>query len=435
MAASNGNGPSADDQENRHFLREEREPESPYVTPPVVWQGPWQVVADILQVYDWRVWIGVTAALSARAHRNIHVNYHGSLFGMGAYLLVAPSGVGKSLATGVCRALLPHDFNMFDSIESGQALAERMADIERDTHTKKIVRVTPRPSIIVTSEWTQLIKAVDIAHSNLFERINKAVDGEESIDLNRAKEAIHVPAPSLTVLGTTTRGNYEEYVQQTHIRSGLMNRHFILPTERRRWLYNDPHAKPDYQAIVDYGAAFRVGYTFGNGTPLADLYTNEAYEYDNRFGESFLAPIRNSDTIAPHIQDLLGRLHVYLRRIAMLYAWAHRSAYITLAHVQAAEAAVRTSHQFLMEMEDQRSVELPPHMKATSAIEEKILARVTAQPGITQRQLCQALYRNGGHVAVKHVIDNLVHCERLLRQTEGHKIMLRVAPSGEGGSL
>jgi hypothetical protein len=127
-------------------------------------------------------------------------------------------------------------------------------------------------------------------------------------------------------------------------------------------------------------------------------------------------------------------LHVYLRRIAMLYAWAQRSAYITLAHVQAAEAAVRTSHQFLMEMEDQRSVELPPHMKARAAIEEKILARVGTLPGITQRQLCQALYHNGGHAVVREIIDKLVDSGELRRHAEGKKITLRLAlsPTLEG---
>jgi Primase C terminal 2 (PriCT-2) len=61
----------ADEEENARMAAQEREPEEPInlARPPaLVWQGVFNTVAEKLNLWTWEVWIGVYAALCARAH-------------------------------------------------------------------------------------------------------------------------------------------------------------------------------------------------------------------------------------------------------------------------------------------------------------------------------------------------------------------------------
>ena len=416
--------------ENRETLALEREPDDEtesgqsYQCPDIVWQGAWKDVADILGIYDWRVWIAVTAAISARAHRNIHINYHGHLYGMGAYLLVAPSGVGKSLVPTVCDLLLPRDYSRFDSVESGQALAESLAEISRDPKGK-ILHVCSFPAILITSEWSQLLKTLDFHGSSLMERMHKAIDGERSINLNRADKhgngKIKIDKPTLIVLGTTTVDVYADIVKDKHVNSGFMNRHFILPCEDRPWRYNDPNPVLDFDGVEAYGMGLPTGHTFALGRSVTECYSTEAYEYDDAFGRSFLEPLRNQKQ-PRKMRDLFGRLHVYHRRISALYAWASGSEWIRLAHVQAAEAAVRTSYRFLTELHGGQVIEMPQFMKARGDLEEKIWEWVRTHTDVTRRELCISLHKNGGYTAISETVDRLIEA----------KILTSVQGSGTG---
>ena len=428
-----GNGHAADAEENARFLAAERDPAPAYATPPIIWQGPWKIVADLLNLHDWRVWIGVTAALSALASRNIWVNYYGPLYGMGAYLLVAPSGTGKSIVTKVCERLLPASFRWFDSIESGQALLENIADIERDKDGK-ITRCVAVPALLLSSEWTQTLKAVDYSGSTLMERVHKCVDGESVVNLNRADKrghgAMRIERPTLSVCATTTAESYAQVIKDKHISSGFLNRHLVMPTEDVPWVYDDPRQALDFDAVSQYAAELRPGHTFGLGRPIRDCYTQEAFDYDLSFGQTFLEPLRAPDA-PPHTRDVCGRLHQYHRRLSMLYAWAMHSDFITSDHVHAAEAAVRTSHHFLTEMHANTPVDMPVYMKARSDIEEKILARVTQEPDVPPQTVCQSLRRNGGYQLISQLIEGLVASGALLKTGDskggpGRKTTLRV---------
>lgn len=429
-------GGLVDQAENEAMAEQEREPLPKYRTPDILWQGPWEDVANILGMRDWRIWTAVTAALSARAHRNICVNYHGYLYGMGAYLLIAPSGTGKSITTKVCQMLLPEDYNWVDSVESGQALAESMATIVRDKKGK-IESISAIPTMLITSEWSQLLKTINFQNSSLLERIHKAIDGEEVLHLNRSDKTgqgkIAIRNPTLTMLGTTTVDTFGDIVKDRHIFSGLINRHFILPCEAKKWLYNDPNPAPDFAGLKAYAQSLPVARTFGLGSPLASLYGEFAAPYDAEFGESFLEPLRAED--APRAtRDLFARLHAYHRRISLLYAWAMGDTYIKLPHVKAAEAAVRASYEFLVELFGNQPIDMPHHMRAHGELEEKILAKVQQNKGITRREVCHALRKNGGFTEVARAIDGLVKEQALVLEQgggRGNKSILRVV----GGSL
>jgi len=397
-----------------------------------VWIGPWKTVADAIGIYDWRVWIAVTAAVSARAHRNIHVNYHGDLYGMGAWLLVAPSGTGKSIVPQIAKRLLPPGYNTFSSVESGQALAEMLATIERDA-TGKIGLTTALPSLLTLSEWSQLVTATEFHNSSLLERIHEAIDGEPRLDLNRADKKgngkIHIDNPTLTILGTTTTDFYRQVTTERKIRSGFINRHFILPCAHREWLYNDDRPMPRFDKLAEVEQGLPLGYALGNGESVRDCYSAEAYAYDHDFGKQFLEPFRKA-TFPAELEALFTRLHVYQRRISLLYAWATRSRYILLEHVQAAEAAVRTSYQFLLAMHEAREIEVPSHMRARGEIEERVMKRIATRPDQSREQICQALKgKTVGYSEISTAIKRLVEANAIAQHSgngRGNKTTLTI---------
>jgi hypothetical protein len=54
--------------------------------PEVLWRGRFAEVANALGKRSWEIWAGIFAALAAVAHRQVHLRYHGHLYGM-AYVL------------------------------------------------------------------------------------------------------------------------------------------------------------------------------------------------------------------------------------------------------------------------------------------------------------------------------------------------------------
>lgn len=422
----------ADAQENSTFLAaQERETcEADYPCPDEVWIGPYRDIADLIGIRDWRVWLGITAALSARAHRNIHVAYHGPLWGHGFYLLVAKSSSGKSLCTDLCRALLPRDYETFTSVESGQALAESIATMVLDDKGK-LVRSIAFPALLSMREWTLLIQNMEFHGSSLLERFCEIYDGVQ-VDLNRADKKrqgkIRIASPTLTLCGTTTEKRYTKMVTEKHLVSGFINRHFIMPGLPPTWGYRAATEAINYDAVAAYAADhLPLGHTFGLGQPMSHLYTQEAFELDDSFGMGLFNPIHN-DHVADN--DALTRLHVYTRRIACLYAWVMRSPYITTQHAHATHLAVRTSLKFLLTLHDATPADLPPYQRAQATLEDKILAKVGDTPGITPRVLCNLLKRHGGYTAVSKTIENLIHAGALRVDLDGpRKTQKRLFPT------
>ncbi|HXG17894.1 MAG TPA: DUF3987 domain-containing protein [Methylomirabilota bacterium] len=402
---------------------QEREDAPPaYHCPAELWIGPWADVSALLGIRDWRVWVGVTAALSARAHRNVHVDYYGPLFGQGYYLLVAASSHGKSLCTRLCKALLPNDYEVFTSVESGQALAESLADIRRDEHGKILHPINGRPTCLVVNEWSLLLQGMDFHGSSLMERFNEIADAEPHIDLNRADKKgqgkIRIFTPTLTICATTTQRLYQAAVKDRHITSGFINRHLILPGARTPWRYNSPTERFDLDALRLYAHSLPLAHTFGLGQPLSELYTREAWELDDAFGRASLEPLHNADS-PTDTEDVYKRLHVYNRRIAALYAWATGSNYIRIPHVQAAHAVIRTSYRFLQELHESLTSDLPIVQRAAATLENLILKKVHDNPGTSKQTICQQLKRHGGFSAVSRAIENLIQAGALQIKLEG----------------
>lgn len=415
--------------ENVEILRQKRERNGPeYPCPPELWIGPFADVAQIIGIRDWRVWLGVCAALSARASRNIHVAYNGPLFGMGYYLLVAGSSIGKSLCTRIFKKLLPSAYRVVGSVKSGQALPNVFAEITRD-EKGKITDIQSVPAAICLNEWGLLLSNIAIHGSSLMQRLCEVHDAEDTFDIIRGdkggKGNVSVKDPTLTILGTTTIDDFQKRVKSDHLEFGLINRHLILPGARLRWLYNSPNEFIDFGGLADYAERLPLAHTLGLGRPMSELYTRDAYVIDDEWGRSIMEPMHNAEYAATG-EAIFKRLHVYGRRISLLYAWGMGATKVDTAHVQAAHAVVETSLKFTSQLLGDLAVDLPPSLKIQEGLEREILLAVQAQSGIGKDELCQRLKRHGGYTMVSRTVERLVQASALRRRTEGKKRVLHI---------
>jgi hypothetical protein len=179
-----------------------------FACPEVLWRGRFADVANALGKRSWEIWAGTFAALAAVAHRQVHLRYHGHLYGMAYVLLVKPTGLGKSECTQTCRALLPANYVIRDAVQSGPGLAPVLAEIHR--HKGGQVRqVRPRPAILVIEEWTTLLKNMAIQNSTLMDALNTLFQRASDWNISRSDRPgaggdLVIPEPALSICATTT---------------------------------------------------------------------------------------------------------------------------------------------------------------------------------------------------------------------------------------
>lgn len=401
--------------------------------PDIIWQGHHAAIADILGLRDWRVWIGITAALSARAHRNLHANYYSDLFGMGYWLLVSGSSTGKSLVTRLCSTLLQPDYRKKYSVESGQGLINLISKSDKD-EAGKTVALHATPTILLLSEWSTLLSNMDIRGSSLMEKMNECYDSEHAIEANRTEKQGHndsasVDNPALTLLGTTTIRTFRSRVKEHHKESGFLNRHFLLPGPMIEWKYNSEHENFPREQLFDYAHhELPRSSTFGLGHPIREMYTPEAFYLDDLWGKDILEPLHNHE-LDEGIEDgsPYRRLHAYARRIAALLAWSESSDLIQLHHVEATHAVVETSLKFLRWLLTDGPIEMTAWQRTFSEIEEKIIKKIKEKPGIRKDELCKALRKNGGYTAIAERLDKLTKSGGVTMRIEGQKKCLYLA--------
>jgi hypothetical protein len=422
-----------DARENAWMMEQEREQEEDtgekgpaLPCPDALWIGHYKAIADIVGVRDWRVWLGITAALSARAHRNVHVNYYSDLFGQGYWLLVSGSSTGKSLMTRLCSDLLPHDYRRKYSIESGQGLLNIIAESIKDK-AGKTIGLQSVPTVLLLSEWTSLLGNMDIRGSTLLEKLNECYDSEHPVEVNRTEKQGHsdslsVADPTLTILGATTGEGFRKRVQERHKESGFLNRHFILPGPSTAWGYNSKaEIWPRDQLIYYAHQELPRAHTLGLGQAMSTLYEPDAYKLDDIWGRAVLEPLHNGSREDIADSSPYRRLHAYARRIALLYAWSDLSPLITVAHAEAAHAAVECSLAYLRWLLNEATVELPSWQRAVNEVEEKIVRKIKGTPGIRKDDVCKALRKNGGYPAIAERIDKLVKSGAITLRMEGQK--------------
>ena len=425
----NGNGHHQEEEADAPRVR----PRPAFICPEEACIGPWRAVADALGYWDSRVWIGTTAAISARAGRDVNASYHGPFYGMGYWLLIAPSSSGKRLVTLLFERLVTPGFRTRSSVESGQALVHVVADIVRN-EKHRIVDIQPHPAALLLSEWHIMLLACDFAGSSLMPRLNQVYDGEATLELTRSDKQgtgnLIVHNPTLTLVGTTTESDYQRCVKERHIQSGLINRHFILPGPHIHWLYDSPHQYVDYSALNAIQATLPSQSAWGQGRAISELYEPEAREYDAAWGQEFFGPLHNPEGRYTEADlAIFRRLHVHNRRIQALAAWSMGSPLITLEHVAAAHAMVRLSYEYLSYLTESRPVEMTATANMSFEVENKIINRVKAEPGIIKQELVHRLRKNGGYNLVSLTVEKLLLSGALVLRKDGQK--KRLYPSDQ----
>jgi hypothetical protein len=267
-------------------------------------------VVNALGKRSWEIWAGTFAALAAVAHRQVHLRYHGHLYGMAYVLLVKPTGLGKSECTHTCRALLPANYVIRDAVQSGPGHAPVLAEIDRDKHGQ-VRQVRPRPAILVIEEWTALLKNMGIQNSTLMDALNALFQRAWGWNISRSDRPgaggdLVIPEPALSICATTTTPLLTQHVGEGLIRAGFLNRYLVLPGSRGPWrFYHLDAAGLEYDALA--GLLDDLTDQRWMGCNVWDAYTAEARARMVTWGEETFEPIMQSDAVEA---EALKRLHV-----------------------------------------------------------------------------------------------------------------------------
>jgi hypothetical protein len=409
----------------REAIQQERPLHHEYPCPENLWIGVHAEVAKRLNKKSWEIWTGTTAALAAVAERQIDVRYYGSLYGMGYFLLVKPTGLGKGQCTNTCKALLPESYTVRDAVQSGPALAPILAEIERDKKDR-VIMVRSRPAILIVEEWTGLIRNMGIANSTLLDTINLLFHRKYPWNVSRSDRAgaggdLVIPRPTMTICGTTTASMLKHCVSETMIRSGFLNRHLILPGSNGGWTFHEESEQAagiNFDSLTGLLEPFRHHAWPNNEKDNVWLsYDKEARKRMSAWGQETFEPIMNSDSLDA---EAMKRLHVYAHILSVLYAWSEKCLKIEMKHVEATISVINVAKSFLEQlMGEPEEVEPPPFKRYEIAIEQKILTLVREQPGLTRREVVRKLMgRSIKSADVNTAINQLAEIGRL-HQKEG----------------
>jgi hypothetical protein len=142
------------------------------------------------------------------------------------------------------------------------------------------------------------------------------------------------------------------------------------------------------------------------GGNLWDAYTAEACALVTWGTETF-DPIMQSDALEA---EALKRVHVYAHLVALLYAWSEHTRQIEVPHVEAAIAVITVACDFLQHlMRTPADVEPPAYTRYQIALEQRVLAKVRATPGIARRAVVQSLAgRSAKSGDINTLIDQLI---------------------------
>lgn len=408
-------------QEPEYRVEDERDPvEEPTVDTAdscscldIIWQGSFTQVAQKVGLKCWEVWAGTYAALSAVAHRNLWWKYFGDLFGMAYVLVVSPTGSGKALVTDTCADLLPQHYTVRHGVQSGPGLLPLLTDDSLDNKNGRLT-VHGRPVILVCDEWSRLAQVAGVEHSTLIEDINSLFQrrrpySQSRSNKNRSGGDVVVTDPALSVCGTTTASLFNGCVTARQISGGFLNRHLVLPG-RGIWIeYTGESPHTDrlgglLDALVSHG--------WGRGQELKRAYSPPAWERFLDLQRHFFKPIMED----PDTSEVMKRLHFYFHHVALIYAWSEKSPAIEMHHLQAAVQVISTSHQFLLALlENQHAhVEPVPFQRRAMGLEQKILAKVAREPGVSRRKVMQDLNKTAGCEELGRCLDSLLKAGLLI---------------------
>lgn len=400
--------PSAEDKAEPR--PKEETPATGYPCPGILWQGIFKLVAELLGLWTWEVWLGVFGALCARAHRNLHCYYFSDhIYGNSYALLVNATGRGKNLVVNLVRSLLGDDYKIRTGLNSGPALVPMLTDDSLKAKDGRLV-VRGVPVVLLSSEWSRIAQMSGIEHATLQEDLNDLFMrhypwSQARSHKNPSGGDIVMTNPTLTVVGTTTRKLFHAALTDKALGSGTINRYLIVPGSATFNAYTGKSYRADESVVglIDH----LTTHTFGLGREIAGLYSSEAWKAFLAFQEAFIMPL-NDD---PDVSEALMRLHLHLQHVAALYAWQTQSQQIELNHFEAAKAVIEISHRFVVELLAERAASFEPTkiQEVEAAMESRAIAKLKKSPGLTRREFSRQMSKDkGGYAAWAKIIDALI---------------------------
>lgn len=408
-----------DEEETAFFLKQESEVEidegpTHYPCPDILWQGIFAKVAEGVGKRSWEVWTGTYAALSAVAQRNLHWFYFSDpIYGATYSLLLSPTGAGKNLVVNTAQDLLPGDYPVFYSVQSGPGLIPLLTDEPLDNKTGRLT-VRGRPVLFINEEWSRLLQVAGIEHSTLVEDLNALFQRKRSWSQSRSNKlksggSITITNPTLTICGTSTIKLFTNGLSERLIFSGYLNRYLVLPGAMtwEEWT-GQVYSTANLGGLLDG----LVNHAWGHGQNLRLAYSDRAWERWLDLQRHFFLPVAND----PDTSEAMRRLHFYFHHVALIYAWSEKSPTIEMHHLKAAVQVISTSHQFLLSLlEKQHETADPlPTQRRAMGIEQRILAKVEREPGVSIRKLILDLNRAAGAEELRRCTESLVKTGMIL---------------------
>lgn len=390
-----------DEHDSQRVIAQERDEDQitlrDFPCPDILWQGRLEQIAERLGKRSWEVWLGSMCALGATAQKNLHWQYYRPIYGMMYGLLISPTGQGKGLCTDICRALLPEHYTVRRSVQSGPALFPILANITKDGKGKTL-SIEPRPAMLVIEEWTTLLKVSKIEFSNLQDTLNELFQTEHPLTISRSDTEKSggdrkIDNPTLSICATTTASLLRQEVTERMIRSGFLNRYFVVPGSNEEWkFYDEEQAGVSVGCVKGYLDDLQ-NYAWGAGENIWSAYAPDAKERLATWGELTFRPIMRSQRLEA---ESIKRLHTYVHVIALLYAWSEKARLVTLPHVEAAIAAVAIAKAFVESLVGEKEeLEVPRLKRYEMSLEQKIIEKVHKQPGVTIKKVAEDLRVSG----------------------------------------
>lgn len=416
--------------EDKAEPKAEAKPTILYPCPDILWQGIFKLVAELLGLRTWEVWLGVFGALCARVHRNLHCYYFSDhIYGNSYALLVNATGRGKNLVVNLVRSLLGEEYKIRSGLNSGPALVPMLTD---DSLKAKDGRLEVRgvPVVLLSSEWSRIAQMSGIEHATLQEDLNDLFMrhypwSQARSHKNPSGGDIVITNPTLTVVGTTTRKLFHAALTDKALGSGTINRYLIVPGSATFNAYTGKSYRADESVagLIDHLKA----YTFGLGREIRDLYSPDAWAEFLAFQEAVILPLHND----PDASEALMRLHLHLQHVAALYAWQTQSQQIELDHFKAAKTVIETSYKFVMELLAERAASFEPTkvQEVEAAMEKQVVAKLRKYPGLTRREFARKVAQDkGGYGAWVKIVDSLVKAGAVTTKKKGQREELYALP-------
>jgi hypothetical protein len=114
-----------------------------------------------------------------------------------------------------------------------------------------------------------------------------------------------------------------------------------------------------------------------------------------------------------------------------LYVWQAQSLRIALEHFSAAQAVIETSHRFVTELLEERARSFEPTkvQEVEAAMEQRVIAKLKRNPGITRRDFSRQMSKDkGGYSAWVKTLDALLKAEAIFTEKKGQREELFAYP-------